>query len=280
MKKILVAAIAVATALSSCVSTPEAPVAERALVDRGVYNPKSAAETDLCDLVIHKHLAVSEIDGQKVPWFLPPKELAPQAARIAAGAHVFKINYNDGERFTTPFTVIANLAKARKYLVDFEIVGGRVIVSFLDGETRENAVLDTAKMRGDAPGALSQFIKYVMNPTMDGVDKTVVMESDEYVLSFDPDMAFGLLDKKTGEKSVGRRGFVMDFSMKDGRVYLLIVDLDSMSRKDFLDKSGYTEISDYVLKPVAASEREVTFRFEKPESMKGKDYTFAIKVID
>lgn len=269
-------ALAALLALASCVSTPEASKAPAAPVDRGTYNPKDVGEAELCAIRIHRNLAVSEIDGEKVPWFRAPAELAEQTARLAAGVRVFKVNYNDGERFTMPFTVIANLAAGEAYAVGYEVTDGRVIVSMKADSDGRNAVLDRAALAGEAPGVLPTFIKYVLNPTMEGSDRTVRLEADGFLLRFLPDLAFSL-DEGSGTV-VGRRGFVMDFAMKDGTVYLFVTELEALSSKEFLDGSDYQARSEYVFKPVAATAESVTFRFSKPERLAGRERTFRISV--
>jgi hypothetical protein len=203
-----------------------------------------------------------------------------QFAKIPSGIHSFSVKYNDGQRFSIfPMTVIGTFENGNTYLLKGTIVGQQVkfdILIYNDNVEGESVALDLNKLRGNDPGMLSQYIKYVLNPTMEEVGNTVVLENEGYILSYKPDMIYTLTDKNTGETSMGRRGFSMDFAMGSGKTFLLETDIESMSKDQFL-ASNYQEDSQIILIPVACTENEVTYRYEKPVDLEGTEITFFVK---
>lgn len=146
---------------------------------------------------------------------------------------------------------------------------------------KDSYLLDIGNERETGEYAIFSFIQYVLNPTMDGAEKTVRLENDEYLITHEPDMRYSMLEKKTGAIRRGMHGFetnAKDFS--SGRVYYLDLKGETLTRDDFLNKSDYKEKADIVFVPVKCDERSVTYKYVKPESMKDKTITLGITVSD
>ncbi|MDR1903511.1 MAG: hypothetical protein LBQ88_14700 [Treponema sp.] len=262
-------------ALISCASVP---------VDRGTYNPNNAAENDLVTLYIDGCIDVAEMDNEPVSWWIQNgNNYQEQMVRIPKGVHSFLARYHDGTRFTlTSLTVTGQFTTGNSYLLKGVITGPIVvmqIVQYNDGIIGDDVTLDLNKLAGNDPGALSTYIRYVLNPTMDGTDNSVKLENDEYLLIYKPDLVYTLTNKLTGIITEGRHGFSIDFSMTSGKTFLLETDISQMSSEQFLS-SDYEQTAQIILVPIACDGASVTYRYEKPESLNGTEVTFSITEID
>ena len=128
------------------------------------------------------------------------------------------------------------------------------------------------------PNMLSIYIRNVMNPTMDGADNTVHLENDEFILLFEPDMVYTQINKKTENIIQGRRGFIMNIIMTEGKLYLYETDIESMSRQQFL-ASDYRNNSQTILVPINCTGDTVTYLYERPIELRGNEITFTIREI-
>ncbi len=271
-RALLVSCALLAVLLASCVSAPRT-------VDRGIYNPKSAPESDMAVLNIHEYIDVLSLDGSSVNWSTPDKKLSPQVVRIPAGVHVFEVRYHTGSVSSVlPIKVIGQFEKGKEYVILGNVMGNRVSIDIVDKKAGESVLLDLGKQKGEDPGVLSTYIKYVLNPTMDEVGNSVRLENEDFVILYKPDMLYSMTDKKTGATVEGRRGFQMDFRMKAGKAYLLETDVSKMTKEQFLD-SDYAETAQIVWVPVKCSKDSVTYRYERPESLKGREATFSVTEI-
>ena len=258
----------------SCTSYPS-------LVDRGVYNPNSAAENDLVSVGIDKYVSVVELDSVSVKWLNRPAggpvdSIAAQTVRIPAGVHVFDLDYNDGNRFTfVPTKVIAKLETNKTYRATATIEGSKVKFDLVEEVSKLSAVLDMSKLRGNRPDAISAYIRAVLNPTMDEVGHIVRLENESTTIVFGADMTFFMTDKVTGTTTEGRAGFVTDFAMVSGKTYLLQADNSKMTRQQFLD-SNYQDESQIVLVPVECDGKMVRYRYERPAELKDTEVIFQI----
>jgi len=265
----------------SCASQP---------VDLGAYNPDNLSEEDLVTLFIQEQVKVQQIDNEKVNWSVGDQQMM---IKIPSGLHVFQVSYSNS--YGRPIAVMAEFKQGNAYLLSTTQENVRTVpmgngqtarisqISFhiyLYNEKTEGAEisLDINKLRGNDSSMLSAYIKYVLNPGMDGTENTVKMENDTHILMFKPDMVYSLTDKKTGKTSEGRNGFSMNIAMTEGEEYLLETDISKMSRQQFLE-SKYQESAQIVLIPVNCNEKEVTYRYKKPIELQGKEITFAITVI-
>lgn len=125
------------------------------------------------------------------------------------------------------------------------------------------------------------YIQTVLNPTMDEVGNSVVLENEEYRITMKPDLAFEWVDKASSTTSVGRRGFVTDVSFSKATSYLLFLDsLDQMSSEEFLEESNYREESDIAVEPMRVANDTVTYRVVRPTQAAGDLYTFSVTVIE
>ena len=113
---------------------------------------------------------------------------------------------------------------------------------------------------------------------MEGTDKTVIEENDEYILTSLPHMKYELKDKKTDTLQKGFRGFVTDFTFKKGTVYLY--ETNTISSKEEFLKTDYQSDSKIILEVTDCDSKTVTYTYVKPENMAGKTVTFKISVKD
>jgi hypothetical protein len=245
-------------------------------IDRGTYNPTNVPEEDLSILYIHDYIDVQEIDNAEVNWRLRQKA---QAVKIPSGVHSFSVSYHDGRRFTFfPMTVMGQFAKGNTYLLIGLINGQKIdlhIMLYNDKVVGEEVTLDLNKLQGNDTDIISTYIKYVLNPTMDEVGNSVKLENEKYILIYKPDMVYSLTDKESGITSEGRRGFSTDFRMTGGKTFLLETDISNMSRQQFLS-SKYDENAQIILIPIDCSEREVIYKYEKPNDLQGTEIKFDI----
>ncbi|MFW6214222.1 MAG: hypothetical protein ACOC8L_15130, partial [Spirochaetota bacterium] len=176
--------------------------------------------------------------------------------------------------------VIANLQAGESYILGANVQGNRVRYSIVSS-TGETAMLDVNALRGESEESMmSRFLKYVMNPTMNEVGKTVRMANDSMVLIFYPDLIFEMTNKNTGETVVGRRGFIMDLAMTEGTLYLLETDTDAMSSEEFLESSDYTQNADFALIPIACTQDSVTLEYITPAEKEGEQLVLSIEIVD
>jgi hypothetical protein len=248
--------------------------------DYGVYNPSNVPIEDLCTITIDQYIIVNKFDDDsKVGWNISFTE---KTVQVPSGLHTFYVNYIDRQMISmTTAPVICQLEKGNSYLLKGIITGQRVqyqMVLFNDKQEGADVSLDINKLQGNNPGMLSTYIKYVMNPTMNNVGNTVKLENNIYTLMFKPDLIYTLTDKRTGKITEGRRGFEMNFAMTNGKAYLFETDITKMSVQQFLD-SNYQQSSQIILVPLNCTEREVTFKYEKPIELLGNEITFAITEI-
>jgi hypothetical protein len=258
--------------LLSCTSMP----VDNTPIDRGVYNPTNVLEEDLSILYIHDYIDVQQIDSDKVNWNERQKT---QIVKIPSGVHSFSVSYHDGRRYTfLPMIVIGQFTKGNTYILKGVINGQKVdlhILLYNDKVEGEEVALNMNKLQGNDASIISQYIKYILNPTMDEVGNSVKLENEKYILIYKPDMVYSLTDKETGVTSEGRRGFSTDLRMTSGKTFLLETDISSMSRQQFLS-SKYDEIAQIILIPIDCNENEVVYKYEKPTEMQGSEIKFTI----
>jgi hypothetical protein len=277
MKNIVYVVVFFILTLLSCTSIP----VERMPIDRGAYNPTNVPEEDLSVLYIHGYIDVHQIDNAKVNWQVQGQE--PQTVKIPSGVHSFSVSYYDGRRVTfLPMTVIGQFAKGNTYLLKGVINVQKVdlhILLYNDKVEGEEVTLDLNRLQGDDTDIISKYIKYVLNPTMDEVGNSIKLENEKYILMYKPDMVYSLTDKENGITSEGRRGFSTDFRMTSGKTFLLETDISNMSRQQFLS-SKYDENAQIILIPIDCSEKEVTYKYEKPNELQGTEIKFDIMEIE
>jgi hypothetical protein len=264
--------------LYSCLSTStEKSVNTK---DYGVYNPSNVPEEYLCTIIIDQHILVNKFDDdEKVGWSITFTE---KTVRIPSGVHTFYAFYADRQRMSTGVVpVIAQLEKGNTYLLKGNIANQRIqyqIVLYNDGQEGADVTLNINRLQGNDANTLSIYIKYVLNPTSDETGNSIKLENNNYILLFEPDMVYTLTDKITGRINKGRVGFSMDFSMTNGKVFLLETDIERMSKQQFLS-SRYQENAQIILIPINCTENEVTYRYEKPAEQQGNEIIFSITEI-
>jgi hypothetical protein len=142
--------------------------------------------------------------------------------------------------------------------------------------TEENATLNMQLLRGSDIGVVSSYIKYVLNPTMKENNKSVRLENDTTIIIYKPDMTYTQQNKQTGFVVSGYKGFVTDFLFKEGTVYLYETDVSKITKDEFLNKIDCNNEAQTKFIPIKCSEKSVTYKYVKPESMKDKEVTFNI----
>jgi hypothetical protein len=261
--------------LFSCFSTPTAkPVQTR---DYGIYNPSNVPEENLCTIIIDQYIIINRFnDDNKVGWNTTFTE---KTVKIPSGVHTFYINYVDRQVMSMgSVPVIGQLEEGNSYLLKGTIIGQRIqyqILLFNDRQEGADVSLNINKLQGNDLSTLSTYIKYVINPTMNEVGNTVKLENDIYILTYRPDLVYTLTDKRTGRTIEGRRGFVMDFTMTNGKTYLFETDITKISSQQFLE-GNYQENAQTILVPINCTEREVTYKYEKPIELQGNEIVFTI----
>ena len=270
-KKMHILTILSLIALFGCTSLPTEPI------DHGTYNPDGVAAEELVRLNIGNYISVLKIDDQNVEWDSSDNKFAPHFVTVPQGNHVFSVSYRSREVFTLmPSKLISHLEAGEEYLIDGQISGNKIQFSIINVKDGSEANINFDKLSGNAPGTIPQYIKYILNPTMDENNKTVTLENDQYTLLIKPDMIYELMIKKTGEIRRGRRGFTTDMTMQSGKTYLLEVDPEEMTREEFLEIKDTMEISDFVLEPIECNESQVTYKYIKPVELKDQLITFKI----
>jgi hypothetical protein len=221
------------------------------------------------------------MDNDMVDWEKKMVFRKPRIIRIPSGAHSFSAQYTNGSQYTFAMTVIGQFDRGKTYLLKSNVQGMYATMHIVEYENMvegEEVTLDLNKLRGNDPSTISVFIKNIINPTSIEVGNSVKQANEDYVLLFMPDMAYTLTDKKTGTAIQGRWGFSMDFRMTNAQVFLLETDIDKMSQQEFLD-GNYQDDAQTVLIPVKCSETEVTYRYERPDDLKGTELVFNITEI-
>ena len=267
--------LAIMVAMVSCASQP---------VLLGDHNPAGLPEDDLVTLNVFNFVSVYRVNDDMVDW--PKNSMKQQVVKIPAGVNTFLVTANDGRFYTLfPMQVAGLFEKGNTYYLkckaNREKNGYRAsfhIFLYNDNKEGKEVTLDLAKLRGNDSSVISKYIKYVLNPRMDEVGNSVMLENGRYILMYKPDLIYTMTDKETGTITEGRAGFNMDLLMTNGKAFLLETDISAMSSKDFL-ASKYTENAQIVLIPVKCSETEVTYRYEKPIEVRGTEITFSITEI-
>jgi len=278
MKKLIFMSTILTLLIISCVSTTATKTVNTR--DFGVYNPSNVSEDQLCTIIIDQYVIINQFNEDKVNWNITFTE---KTVNIPSGVHTFHVHYVSRQGMSASTTpVIGQLEKGNTYLIKGTLVGQRIqykIVLFNDRQEGEDVSLNVNRLQGNDASALSNFIKYVLNPTMDGVENTVKLENDNFILLFEPDMVYTLTNKLNRDTIIGRRGFSMDFRMTEGKLFLLEINVKQMSRQQFL-ASNYQENAQIILVPINCTENEVVFKYERPIGQQGNIIRFTITKIN
>ncbi len=278
MKKVFFAFAMLAGLLvfTSCGSTA-------VVLNHGFYSDGEPL-TEVATVTVDKNLEITGIDKSSSVfaigvegWSRKVKDSQLQEFTINQGVHTISVKFRSGSRYAIFSKVlIAQFEADKNYLITYEINGKSVIYDIINMESSESAVLDVDALQGKAKNPISQFINAVLNPTMEGTDKTVIEVNDDYVLTSLPQMRYELKNKKNGSVQKGFRGFETDFTFKKGTVYLY--ETNTVSSKEEFLKTDYQKTSAIVLEVVDCDQKTVTYKYVKPEEMAGKTVTFTISV--
>lgn len=271
MKKsiFLLAAIIMLCALTGCQTTQ----------NHGVIS-LYPDNTNLATVTFDRFVVVESIDGENVAW--GNSWNTADAVQLDAGVHTFGLMYHDnnGQYTKEPQSVIVLLETGKSYNVTPAINFLWVNFNVQESESGKSVTLDIDTLYGEAEDEnfMSNFIDAVLNPTMEGEDKTVIEEGDDFILYNEPDMRFTLVDKTTGEIKTGHRGFVTDFTFTSGTVYLKFDD-GEVTKDEFLS-SNYQEDADIIMIVTDCDKKTVTYTYVKPDDLKGKIITLNISQKD
>jgi hypothetical protein len=245
-------------------------------MDVGVFNPKHEVADTSSTINVDSAVRLFKVDGTKVGW--GDEQGRPKIiARLVPGFHTFSASFDDGQRHSYfPLDFFAQLEPNAEYNVIAVIEGDKFHFDVVDAATKQSVILDLVKLQGKKKDMVSQFIKYVLNPTMDEVKHTVKLENDSTVVLLGPDLAYSQTDKGTGAKTAGRHGFEMSFTMTSATLYLFETDLAKMSSKEFLDNSNYQEKATIAWTPLECSATSVTFQIVRPAARAGEKLKFSI----
>ena len=279
MKKNVFIALSVAASLMlvSCASMPSSS----SVLNHGYYT-EGETQDEVAKVIVSGNLEITGIDKSSAVfasgvegWSKKSNAKQLQEFTINPGIHTLSVRFNSGAQYTIFSKVmIAQFVANKEYKVVYKISNGSVDYDVIDTETSESVILDVDSMQGKTDNFMSQFIKAVLNPTMEGTDKTVIEENDDFVLTNLPNMKYELKNKKTNEVEKGFRGFVTDFSFKKGTVYLY--ETDTIETKDEFLKTDYQKTSKTVLEVVACDTKTVTYKYVKPENLAGTTIKFNI----
>ncbi len=279
MKKIssILGIITALVIFNSCASLP--------VLDHGFYSDNEE-QKEVATVIVDPFIEVTGIDktsdtfatGIK-SWKSKANVKQVQEFKLNEGVHTISLKYNSGTQYTIFSQQIIGQFKANKeYKITYKINSTSISFDVIDTETNESAKLDTDALQGKSKNVISQFINAVLNPTMEGTDKTVIEENDDYVLTNLPGMKYELLNKKTGAVEKGFRGFVTDFSFKKGTVYLY--ETNTISTKDEFLKSDYQKTSKTIFEVTDCDLKTVTYTYVKPDNLAGQTIKFNVSVKD
>ena len=126
---------------------------------------------------------------------------------------------------------------------------------------------------------ISIFIEYVLNPTLEGTEKTIKLENDEKILLFEPNSIFTIIDKISGKIIKGYRTF---FSFQiSGQIFLYETDTDQLSNHDSIKINSRKIMANaqITLILINCTKNEVIFEYQKPDEIKGKKILYSISEI-
>lgn len=259
---------------TSCMST--LPV-----LDHGFYSDGETQKA-VAKIIVDKNIEITGIDKKSSvfatgveEWNRKKAFSQQQSFTINAGTHTISVKFNSGSKYVLFSQVlVAQFEAEKEYMITCEITGTSVTYDIINTETSETAVLDLDSLKGKKENPISQFINAVLNPTMEGTDKTVIEENDDYILTSLPHMKYELLNKKDGSIQKGFRGFITDFTFKKGTVYLY--ETDSITSKEEFLETDYQNTSKIVLEVEDCDQKTVTYKYIKPEELAGQTITFNI----
>lgn len=123
------------------------------------------------------------------------------------------------------------------------------------------------------------YLKHILNPTMDEVGDSVVLENDRFTVTLQPDMAFQWVDKDTEEIRVGRRGFMMNMDFSDPKSYYFFLDdLKDMSKDEFLN-FDYQNAAELLLVPVEVTDTNLIYKVERGGFLTEETLSFNHRVL-
>ncbi|WP_144082909.1 hypothetical protein [Salinispira pacifica] len=257
----------------------------------GQYVPENMDSSEMVQLTISGSVGVSSINGESVDWPVSSLMRIGRMVELPAGYYRFSVSYDDGHVYTFGTSpVYAKLEPGRSYRLYGRkgLSSNRINYRVTDTISNDDAVVLEEEYRAAHSSSTEQgdiqvigsYITHVLNHTMDEVGNTVILENEQMILVFQPDLLFTMLDKSTNEITEGRRGFNMNLNTKVGKSYLLFVDPDEMSKDEFLENSNYPTEAEWAMIPTSASAEQIIYTIERPVERKGEAIPFSITVVE
>jgi len=249
--------------------------------DWGSYNPENIHDEDLVVLYVWRYITISKIDGEDVNW--GKKFDQNSLVKIPPGVHTFIVSYNSHDSYTMfPVIVTAKFEKGNTYIMRYSYtkINNSPAMEFNIYLYNENIIGEKITFNSNDNKLNSfdvtlRYTQYILSPQGDSVGNSIKLENENYILIFNPGLIYKLTDKETNITTEGRAGYEINILSRNSKVYLYEVDLNEMSKEDFLN-TDYKDMSQIVLIPIECSATEVKYRYEKPLELSGSEITFSI----
>ena len=131
----------------------------------------------------------------------------------------------------------------------------------------------------DHMAVLTSHFQYVISPTVRG--NSVVLVSEKYTLIYRPNNNYIIINLQTETGIMGIYEFTI-FSQPRipnelfGKIFLFDSDIiGNMTRRELLS-SNFSESAHTILVPIKVTEKEVIYRYEKPNNLQGIEIEFKI----
>lgn len=279
MKKSLLVLLLVGLFIS-CSSLPIG----NSLLNQGHF-PQEETPVNPVTVYVDKNLIITGIDDSAQAfvtlttseWKEKDYPEQQQVFTIEPGLHRFSIKYSSKKQFTTFAQLICvNLEPNKEYKIVYSINSDKVTYSVIDNVTKETVpeIDNFTYMLEKSP--VIKYVSAVLDHTGEGNDKNVILENDEYKLTYKPEMEYEILDKNTKTTKKGYAGFITDMFFSEAEVYLYETD-KKYTTEEFLELDYKTECQ-IIFSIKSCDENSVTYTYVQPEEKAGQTITFNISV--
>lgn len=261
----------------SCASKPP--------VDLGIHNPESSPEADLITLHINGYCKVDQIDNYKVDSL--PSNPDDKIIKLSPGVHTFFTKFIGASGYHSEHSlpVTAQFEKGNMYYLDYELEmdkSGRKVLFHIylenNGKTGKEV---TGKPLENLIAILASYSVNVESPVSQG--KSAKLENKKYTLVYMPEGIYTQTDKESGITVKGKYVYTNPnyyaSLMGDGfsgKVYLFDADAETIKRGNMGKIDINSEIANTILVIINSTEKEIVYRYEKPDGLKGTYITFNV----
>ncbi|MDR1788027.1 MAG: hypothetical protein LBR16_06220 [Treponema sp.] len=235
---------------------------------------------------VQSAISVTHIDNVAVRWSnFDGRRRRPQEGLVGEGMHIFTVTYDDGNRrLPVSHTLEGRVEAGECYSITGVVDNfGRIECRILQLDERGRPGKDATTFTGLGGhpsnaverGAVFNFIKNVLNPTIGKSGVSVRLENDDYLMTCKPDMVFIYVNKQNRTTITGRANFIADSTGRSGSLYLLGCDPTTVTAAEFL-QMRYTENAQIAFSPIQCSDTEVIIRYERPAENTGEVTTLSI----